>query len=103
MICFIRICPGSKIWHAWINFPSDVSNSYCTRCDCFYRGGPAAFQNLREGSLALGATKAETLIRTVLPMATPAMMTGLILAVAGAGEVAPLMMVGGKIGTFAAN
>ena len=52
-------------------------------------------RNLREGSLALGATKAETLIRTVLPMATPAMMTGLILAVArAAGEVAPLMMVG---------
>lgn len=52
-------------------------------------------QNIREGSLALGATKAETLWRTVLPMAAPAMMTGLILAVArAAGEVAPLMMVG---------
>ena len=52
-------------------------------------------RNIREGSLALGATKAETLWRTVLPMATPAMITGLILAVArAAGEVAPLMMVG---------
>ena len=50
---------------------------------------------IREGSLALGATKAETLWRTVLPMVAPAMMTGLILAVArAAGEVAPLMMVG---------
>jgi phosphate transport system permease protein len=50
---------------------------------------------IREGSLALGATKAETLWRTVLPMASPAMMTGLILAVArAAGEVAPLMLVG---------
>jgi phosphate transport system permease protein len=50
---------------------------------------------IREGSLALGATKAETLWRTVLPMATPAMMTGMILAVArAAGEVAPLMLVG---------
>jgi phosphate transport system permease protein len=50
---------------------------------------------IREGSLALGATKAETLWRTVLPMATPALMTGFILAVArAAGEVAPLMMVG---------
>ncbi|MBT8447575.1 MAG: phosphate ABC transporter permease PstA [Gammaproteobacteria bacterium] len=50
---------------------------------------------MREGSLALGATKAETLWRTVLPMTTPAMITGLILAVArAAGEVAPLMMVG---------
>ncbi|MBD9427024.1 phosphate ABC transporter permease PstA [Pseudomonas sp. PDM15] len=50
---------------------------------------------LREGSLALGATKAETLWKVVLPMASPAMMTGMILAVArAAGEVAPLMLVG---------
>lgn len=50
---------------------------------------------VREGSLALGATKAETLWRVVLPMASPAMMTGVILAVArAAGEVAPLMLVG---------
>ena len=50
---------------------------------------------IREGSLALGATKVETLWRTVLPMASPAMMTGLILAIArAAGEVAPLMLVG---------
>jgi len=52
-------------------------------------------RSLREGSLALGATKIETLWRIVLPMASPAMMTGLILAVArAAGEVAPLMLVG---------
>lgn len=52
-------------------------------------------RSIREGSLALGATKAETLWRTVLPMSSPAMMTGLILAVArAAGEVAPLMLVG---------
>lgn len=52
-------------------------------------------RSVREGSLALGATKAETLWRTVLPMASPAMMTGLILAIArAAGEVAPLMLVG---------
>ena len=50
---------------------------------------------VRQGSLALGATRAETLWRVVLPMATPAMMTGLILAIArAAGEVAPLMVVG---------
>jgi phosphate transport system permease protein len=52
-------------------------------------------RDLREGSLALGATKAETLWRTVLPMTASAMMTGLILAIArAAGEVAPLMLVG---------
>ena len=50
---------------------------------------------IREGSLALGATKAETLWRTVLPMTASAMMTGMILAIArAAGEVAPLMLVG---------
>lgn len=50
---------------------------------------------VREGSLALGATKFETLMKVVLPMASPAMMTGVILAIArAAGEVAPLMLVG---------
>jgi len=52
-------------------------------------------RSLREGSLALGATKFETLWRVVIPMSSPAIMTGLILAVArAAGEVAPLMLVG---------
>jgi len=52
-------------------------------------------RSIREGSMALGATKAETLWRIVLPMASPALMTGMILAVArAAGEVAPLMLVG---------
>ncbi|MCF7355606.1 phosphate ABC transporter permease PstA [Vibrio sp. CK2-1] len=51
--------------------------------------------SVRHGSYALGATKFETLWRTVLPMVSPAIMTGLILAVArAAGEVAPLMLVG---------
>jgi phosphate transport system permease protein len=51
--------------------------------------------SVRQGSLALGATKAETLWRIVIPMASPAIMTGLILAIArAAGEVAPLMLVG---------
>ena len=51
--------------------------------------------SIRHGSLALGATQSETLWKIVLPMASPAIMTGLILAVArAAGEVAPLMLVG---------
>jgi phosphate transport system permease protein len=50
---------------------------------------------VREGSLALGATKLETLWRVVLPAALPGVLTGLILAMArAAGEVAPLMIVG---------
>ena len=50
---------------------------------------------IREGSLALGATQAETIFKTILPMASPSILTGVILAVArAAGEVAPLMLVG---------
>ncbi|MDU0460176.1 MAG: phosphate ABC transporter permease PstA [Geobacteraceae bacterium] len=52
-------------------------------------------RGIREGSLALGATKFQTLTRILLPMATPGIMTGLILSMArAAGEVAPLMIVG---------
>ncbi|MCP4321744.1 MAG: ABC transporter permease subunit, partial [Alteromonadales bacterium] len=40
--------------------------------------------SLREGLLALGATKSEALWRSIVPMASPAIMTGLILAVARA-------------------
>jgi phosphate transport system permease protein len=50
---------------------------------------------VREGSLALGATKFETTWRVVVPAAAPGILTGMILAMArAAGEVAPLMIVG---------
>lgn len=50
---------------------------------------------IRSSSYALGATKIETIWYTVLPIASPGIMTGVILAVArAAGEVAPLMLVG---------
>lgn len=50
---------------------------------------------VREGSLALGATKFETIWRVVIPAAAPGILTGMILAMArAAGEVAPLMIVG---------
>jgi phosphate transport system permease protein len=52
-------------------------------------------RNLREGSLALGATKWETTWRVILPALAPSILTGLILAMArAAGEVAPLMITG---------
>lgn len=51
--------------------------------------------SLRAGSLALGATRGETMWRLLLPAARPALLTGLILAIArAAGAVAPLMLVG---------
>ncbi len=52
-------------------------------------------QSMREGSLACGASKWQTIKWIVLPRALPGIMTGLILAMArGAEEVAPLMLVG---------
>ncbi len=52
-------------------------------------------QSWRDGSLALGATRWQTLKRIILPAATPGILTGLILAVSrAAGEVAPLMLTG---------
>jgi phosphate transport system permease protein len=50
---------------------------------------------IRHGSLALGATRFQTLWRVILPMASPGILTGFILAMArAAGEVAPLMLTG---------
>lgn len=52
-------------------------------------------RGVREGSLACGASKWQTILRVVLPASAPGILTGLILAMArGAGEVAPLMLVG---------
>ena len=58
-------------------------------------GLAAVPKNIKEGSVALGATKFETIWKVVLPSAMPSIMTGLILAIArAAGEVAPLMITG---------
>lgn len=52
-------------------------------------------RELRDASLALGATKLETIVRVVLPEALGGIMTGAILAVSrGAGEVAPILFTG---------
>jgi len=58
-------------------------------------GLAAVSKEIRDGSLALGATKFETTWKIVIPSAMPAILTGLILAIARAtGEVAPLMITG---------
>lgn len=50
---------------------------------------------VREASLALGATKFQTLRKVLFPMASPGILTGFILAMSrAAGEVAPLMITG---------
>jgi len=52
-------------------------------------------QGLREASLALGATKLETIRKIVLPQAVPGILTGAILAISrAAGEVAPILFTG---------
>lgn len=52
-------------------------------------------RSMREGSLACGATRWQTIRHIILPRAMPGILTGLMLAMArGAGEVAPLMLVG---------
>jgi phosphate transport system permease protein len=51
--------------------------------------------SIRDGSLALGATRWQTVRRQVLPAARPGILTGVILSVARAiGEAAPLLLVG---------
>jgi phosphate transport system permease protein len=52
-------------------------------------------RELREASLALGATKWQTVMHVVVPQAAPGILTGTILAVSrGAGEVAPILFTG---------
>ena len=55
----------------------------------FLRGVP---NSLREGSLALGASKTRTIISVIVPAAKQGILTGMILGVARiAGETAPLL------------
>jgi phosphate transport system permease protein len=52
-------------------------------------------RELREASLAVGATRLQTILRVVLPEALGGILTGTILAVSrGAGEVAPILFTG---------
>jgi phosphate transport system permease protein len=52
-------------------------------------------RELREASLALGATKFQTVMHVVVPQASAGILTGMILAVSrGAGEVAPILFTG---------
>lgn len=51
--------------------------------------------SIREGALALGASKTQAVIQEVVPLAMPGMLTGTIIGVAQAlGETAPLLMIG---------
>ncbi|HEU4511486.1 MAG TPA: phosphate ABC transporter permease PstA [Nocardioidaceae bacterium] len=55
-------------------------------------------QEIRQGSLALGATPLQTVWRQTLPSAVPGIATGAILALSRAlGEAAPLLLLGGLV------
>lgn len=55
-------------------------------------------QEIRQGSLALGASPVQTLTRQTLPAAVPGIATGTILALSRAiGEAAPLLLLGGLV------
>jgi phosphate transport system permease protein len=55
-------------------------------------------QEIRQGSLALGASPMQTLARQTLPAAVPGIATGTILALSRAmGEAAPLLLLGGLV------
>ena len=55
-------------------------------------------QEIRQGSLALGASPMQTLQRQTLPAAVPGIATGTILALSRAmGEAAPLLLLGGLV------
>ena len=61
-------------------------------------------QSYREGSIALGASKARTIIKVIIPSATGSLITGLMLAVARvAGETAPLLFTAGGLASFESN
>ncbi|MHA1785661.1 MAG: phosphate ABC transporter permease subunit PstC [Candidatus Helarchaeota archaeon] len=59
---------------------------------------------VREGSLALGATKWQTTYKTVLPAAAPGVITGMVLGMGrAAGETAPILFTAATTGTFFLN
>lgn len=61
-------------------------------------------QNLRDGSLAIGATPSETILRVVLPAALPGIMGSILLAVSRAiGETMIVVMAAGLTANLTAN
>ena len=109
---FIYICGGSLdhwLFPAWVDAGKPVFGQGCIFWASLTLGLltipvvivsteealMAIPRDVRESSYALGSTKFQTLIRILVPMASPGMMTGFILAMArAAGEVAPLMITG---------
>jgi len=61
-------------------------------------------QAMREGSLAMGATRGETMLKVLLPAAIPGIMGGILLGASRAiGETMIVVMAAGLIATLTAN
>jgi len=72
-----------------INIPTIILTCIILTCQEALKSVP---NSLREGIMALGATKWQTISKVVLPTAMPGILTGVIMGVAKAsGETAPIM------------
>ena len=91
---------GMAFFVNWLDFGDSILAGSLTRgllaLPIVIRTTEEAFKDLpdsfREGSLALGATKAQTIWNVLLPMAMPRIITGLILSLGRvSGETAPIL------------
>ena len=87
---------GMAFFVNWLDFGDSILAGSLTLGLLVIRTTEEAFKdlpdNFREGSLALGATKAQTIWNVLLPMAMPRIITGLILSLGRvSGETAPIL------------
>ncbi len=84
---------GKSLLAAWLTLSTMTLPWTITASEEALKNIPDSF---RRASLALGASRWETIRKVVLPHAVPGMITGSILGLARAlGETAPLLLVGG--------
>ncbi len=94
-IFFIRFPFGKSVLSSGLTLGLVVLPVIITSSQEALRAVPNA---IRQGALALGATRWQMVWRTTLPMATPGMMTGTILGLSRAiGEAAPILIVGASL------
>lgn len=97
---------GLEIFVRWFAFGASIIAAACTLAILILpivimasrEGLRTVPDSLREGALALGATRWQMIRRVVLPASLPSILTGAILAVSRAiGETAPLIVVGAVV------
>ncbi len=94
-IFYIRFPFGKSVLSSGLTLGLVVLPVIITSSQEALRGVP---NSIRQGALALGATRWQMVWCTTLPMATPGMMTGTILGLSRAiGEAAPILIVGASL------